>query len=89
MGRFELTHGLWYRIWLGFIDHTNEHSVGTKMGTIKGRAIRRKDSTEQFSMIQIEEITGTPWQPVPGKESLRIPTNIEYDGTIVNEEGEQ
>ena len=63
-------------IWLGFIDHTNEHLIGTKMGTIKCRAIRRKDSTEQFNMLQIEEIKGKPWQPVPGRESLRIPGKL-------------
>ena len=47
-------------IWLGFIDHTNEHLIGTTKGVIKCRAIRRKDETEQFSMIDIESMKGTP-----------------------------
>ena len=36
-------------IWLGFIDDTNEQIIGTRRGTLKPRAIRRFDATEQFS----------------------------------------
>ena len=28
---------------------------------------------------------GTPWRPVPGRDSLKIPTNIEENGTVVDE----
>ena len=35
-------------IWVGFIDHSNEHIVATSRGIIKCRAIKRKDITEQF-----------------------------------------
>ena len=47
-------------IWLGFIDSTNERIIGTNVGVMKCRAIRRQESTEQFSMIETEKITGTP-----------------------------
>ena len=33
-------------IWLGFIDKTNEHIIGTQKGIVKCWAIKRKDETE-------------------------------------------
>ena len=30
------------RIWIGFIDHTNEHIIGTPRGNLTCRAIRRE-----------------------------------------------
>ena len=32
---------------------------------------------------------GRPWRPVPGRDSLKLPTNIEENGTIVDEEGKE
>ena len=75
-------------IWLGFIDDTNEHIIGTNRGTLKCRAIRRYDTTGQFNIIEIEEMRGSPWEPIPGRNTLRIPTNIEETGEVVNDEGE-
>ena len=31
---------------------------------------------------------GTPWQHIPGRNSLHVPTNIEEDGAVVNDDGE-
>ena len=75
-------------IWLGFIDHTNEHIIGTQQGVLKCRAIRRYDETGQFDIVDIETMQGSPWEPVPGRNSLRIPTNIEESGEVVNDEGD-
>ena len=75
-------------IWLGFIDGTNEHIIGTPKGILKCRSIRRHDASDQFDATMIEKLAGTPWRPVPGRESLKIPTNIEENGTIIDESGE-
>ena len=75
-------------IWLGFIDETNEHIIGTNRGTLKCRAIRRYDTTGQFNIVEIEEMRGSPWEPIPGRNTLKIPTNIEETGEVVNDEGE-
>ena len=32
-------------IWIEFIDHINEHMIGTEKGIVKCRALRRKDET--------------------------------------------
>ena len=65
---------------MGFIDNSNEHIIGTPKGVLKCRSIRRHDRTEQFDALMIESMKGTPWQPVPGKESLKITTSIEKSG---------
>ena len=74
---------------MGFIDHTNEHIIGTPKGTLKCRAIRRNDVSDQFNAKMIQELKGTPWCPVPGRDSLKIPTNIEENGTILYESGKE
>ena len=76
-------------IWLGFIDHTNEHIIGTRKGVVKCRAIRRNDASDQFNAKMIEEMKGTPRRPVPGRDSLKIPTNICENGAILDENGKQ
>ena len=43
--------------------------------------------SEQFNASMMEHITGTPWTPVPGRNSMNIPTNIEEDGTRIYETG--
>ena len=50
-------------------------------GILKRRAIRRHDASEQLDAQMVENIRGTPWRPVPGRELLKIPTNIEEHGT--------
>ena len=72
---------------MGFIDHTNEHIIGTQKGALKCRAIRRHDASDQFDATMIEKLAGTPWRPVPGRESLKKPTNIEDNVTIIEESG--
>ena len=75
-------------LWLGFIDHTNEHLIGTPKGVLKCRAIRRHDASEQFDAQMVENIRGTPWRPVPGRDSLKVPTNVEENGEVIDEDGE-
>ena len=56
---------------------------------LKCRAIRRNDASEQFNAKAIEEMKGTPWRAVPGRDSFKIPTTIEENGTIVDESGKE
>lgn len=74
-------------LFLGFIDGTTEYVIGTNRGSIKCRAIRHKDPTEQFNIESPNAMHGTPWMPVPSRESMRIPTNIEDSGEILDGNG--
>ena len=73
---------------MGFIDDTNEHIIGTSKGTMKCGAIRRFDSTDQFDAMAINEMRGTPWEPIPGRSTIKRPTSIEESGEIVDENGD-
>ena len=43
-------------------------------------------STEQFNSDEIGKLGGSPWEPVPGRESMRIPTNAEESGGILDDD---
>ena len=75
-------------VFLGFLDSTTEYIIGTPLGIIKCRSIRRQDSSEQFCIDALLAIRGTPWHPVPGREGMKLPTNIEESGEIIDDNGE-
>ena len=75
-------------VWLGFLKHSGEYLVGATGGITKCRAVRRLDDVGNFDANRIGRIRGTPWQPVPGRSPMRIPTNIDSDGTVTNDSGE-
>ena len=65
----------------------NEYIIGTKLGIIRCSSVRRLDEVGFFCLQDVKEVRGTPWEPVPGRTSLHIPTNIEEDGRIVDLDG--
>ena len=75
-------------IWLGFLEHSGEYIIGTERGVVKCRAVRRLDEVGNFDAQRIGRIRGSPWQPVPGRLSMRIPTNIDSNGKVTNGNGE-
>ncbi len=62
-------------IWVGLVDHTSEQVTLTPDGALKCHAIRRQESTEQLNAESINQVR-SPWQPVPGRDSLKIPDDI-------------
>ena len=75
-------------IWLGFLEHSGEYIIGTGRGIVKCHAARRLDEVGNFDARKIEDLRGRPWQPVPGRLSMRIPTNIDTCGKVTNDKGE-
>ena len=67
---------------------SGEHLIGTERGIVKCRAVRRLDEVGNFDAAKIAKIRGCPWQPVPGRMSMRIPTNIDIHGKVTNDNGE-
>ena len=60
-------------VWLGVREESGEAIVGTSEGVIKVRSVRRKGiAAERWNREQFEAIVGTPWQPIPGRESDEI-----------------
>eukprot|EP00973_Karenia_brevis_P090841 12404554-Karenia_brevis.AAC.1 len=55
------------------------------------------EESKKFDKKAVDEMKGTPWQPVPGRKSIRIPTRIkdeeeggdEEDGGFEDEEEQE
>ena len=69
-----------YGIWLGTIEHTSEHIIGTKDGVIKCRAISPLCNGNNFDLKTFDEFQGSPWRPSPRHNSWKLRTNLEGGG---------
>ena len=50
-------------VWLGKLDSSNEHVVGTPQGVKRQRAICRRRSTNQYDVVVLAKMAGVPWFP--------------------------
>ncbi len=75
-------------VWLGIREELEEHIVGTDKGVIKCRSRRIKGSDkEKWEEKLLGGVRGTPWQPIPGRDSTRIGTSVEIrEKAVVREE---
>ena len=73
-------------IWLGLRGRTGEHIVGTPEGVIKAFTVRRRSEDERWSGKEVNELRGTPSNPKPGTESMKIPVRIKTPETPIVEE---
>ena len=63
-------------IWLGIREESGETFVGTADGVIKTRSIRRKAGAERWNKELFNSIKGTPWEPIPGRNTIEVPINV-------------
>eukprot|EP00973_Karenia_brevis_P042574 5893899-Karenia_brevis.AAC.2 len=75
-------------VWLGVSPETHEHLIGTSRGVVKCRAISAVEESKKFDKNFIEEMKGLPWQPVPGRKSNRVPTQIREEVDDEQEDAE-
>jgi hypothetical protein len=61
---------------MGVADRTGEVIIGTKDGVIKARDIRSMEEKEAWDMGKFNDIRGTPWEPVPGREGIEIRSRV-------------
>jgi hypothetical protein len=66
-------------IWLGHNRATNESVIGTENGVIRAYSIERKPEGERWDRAMMDAIKGTPQQPDPTKQSVHIPTKVNFD----------
>ena len=67
--------------YLGHNDVTSEIIVGTELGIVKARDMKRyADSADSWNADFIFGIRGTPWQPIPGSNRVELLPEV-----IVNE----
>ena len=73
-------------IWLGLKGRTGEHIVGTSEGVVKAYTVRRRSEDERWSVEEVNGMKGTPSQPKPGGEELKVPVRIQSPETPIIEE---
>ena len=66
--------------WLGIIERTEESIIGTYNGVVKCRTINRMADGEQWHRDMVLGMRGSPWEPVPGKQGMHIPVDVDDSG---------
>ena len=62
---------------LGVVERNSEFYVGTVLGIVRARSLRRRPLEERANVERLDRLVGVPWQPVPGDpDSSAIPTVI-------------
>ena len=67
-------------VWLGVIERIEETIIGTFNGVIKCRTVSRMANGEQWNPELVLGMRGLPWEPVPGKQSMHIPVDVDDIG---------
>ena len=62
-----------FGVYVGFVIRSGESLVATKDGVFRATSIRRRPSSERWSKAMLDEIRGTPGNPVPGSSTRRAP----------------
>jgi hypothetical protein len=64
-------------VFLGVREESGEIIVGTKEGSIKARAFRKKGSEgERWSRDNVKSVGGIPWEPIPGRDGIEIKSSV-------------
>ena len=73
-------------IWLGINERTEESFIGTNKGVVKCRIVNRLTEDKCWNLEFILSIKGMPWEPVPGRDNMHVPTSIDDSGNAIEEE---
>ena len=65
---------------MGTTTRTQETIVGIAHGVVKCRVVIRLSDDDRWSVQQILQLRGVPWEFVPGRSDRRIPVAIDCNG---------
>ena len=54
--------------------------IDTNNGVVKCRTVNRMANGEQWNKNMVLQLKGLPWEPVPGKQSMHIPIDVNDNG---------
>ena len=64
-------------LFLRVVERNSEFHVGTVLGVVRARSLRRRPLEERANVELLDKLVGVPWQPVPGDpDSSAVPTVI-------------
>ena len=67
---------------MGHMRMSPEVVIGTREGCVKAWTIRRRPEEERWDMTEINQMKGTPEEPIPGEGRKKVPTKIDLGGTV-------
>ena len=68
-----------YGVWIGSMENSDEHLIGTPLGVVKARAVTALPEEQRFNASAIDELQGTPWRPSTKHKGTKIRTHIGDD----------
>ena len=68
-----------YGVWLGSIESTDEHLIGTSLGVIKCRSVDTLAEGQRFMEEAINLMKGSPWKPSSIHPGNRIRSNLKEE----------
>ena len=63
-------------VYMGSDIRTGKNFIGTADGVFRANAIRQRPADERWSAKAVNELRGCPQNPVPGRDSFRIPSYV-------------
>ena len=65
-------------MWLGMRDESHEVIIGTPLGCIKVRDVKRYASEDdQWDVDRLNAFRGVPWEPTPGSRACELKVKID------------
>ena len=78
-----------YGVWIGFMEASDEHLIGTLLGVVKPRGVTALPGGQRFEAKAIDEMQGTPWRPSTVHRRTRVRTHIADEEEQGNDEEEE
>ena len=69
-------------IFSGLVARSSKFWIGTPMGFVQARSIRRLPLEERSSGALMNQLIGNPWLPKPGESDVVIPTIVHADPIV-------
>ena len=64
-----------YGVWIGSIEASDEHLIGTPLGVVKARAVTALPDRQRFEAMAIADTQGTPCRPPTKHRGTKVRTH--------------
>ena len=68
-------------LFLGVVERSSEFFVGTVLGVVRARSLRRRPLEERANVELLDKLVGVPWQPVTWRPGLVSGTDRDFGRT--------
>ena len=61
---------------MGMREESDEAFIATEEGMMKTKSIRGRAGTESWNKQLFNNIKGTPWEPIPGRQTVGVSVSV-------------